>query len=392
MTSDSTQPLRLALVVSNLEFGGAQRQIVELANHLDPAAFDTHVITLSDYVPLAERLADRSRLHVVAKRFKFDVTTPLRLARLLRRLRTEVAHAFLYDAMIATRIAGRLAKVRAIIGSERNTDYHLKRVQMLGYWLTRRQVDLIIANSNAGAAFNQRMLGHSAEQYRVVHNGVDTERFQPAARTAGRAELGLGEGDFVLGMFASFKQQKNHPLLLRAARQLVDEIPSLRLLFVGDELHQSLQASDAYKQSVNALVDELGLRQRCVFVGNRPDPERLYPLCDIKVLPSTREGTPNVLLEAMACGVPIVATDVADNALVAPDGKVGFIVPLNQPDVLADRIRRLHADPQLRDTLGAAGRQWVQKEFSLRRLTEKTAAVYAEALALRSATAGAAHG
>src|SRR5215471_17039059 len=94
-------PIRLTLVVSNLEYGGAQRQIVELANHLDPAEFDVRICSLSPYVPLADDLRDRGRLHVITKRFKFDATVVPRLAAFLRRTRTDVVQSYLFDADIA---------------------------------------------------------------------------------------------------------------------------------------------------------------------------------------------------------------------------------------------------------------------------------------------------
>ena len=145
--------LVVAQVISNLEYGGAQRQVVELANHLNRDRFDVHICSLSEYVPLASQLEDcERRLHVVRKRFKFDFSVVPRLAKLFRSLRADVVHGYLFDAIIASRLAGRMASVGAIIGSERNTDYHIKRRQLLAYRFTRRQVDMIIANSRAGAS------------------------------------------------------------------------------------------------------------------------------------------------------------------------------------------------------------------------------------------------
>jgi glycosyltransferase involved in cell wall biosynthesis len=180
---------RILLVISDLGYGGAERQLVELANHLDRRRFDVHVCSLSDHVPLAGELDDRERrLHIIHKRWTFDVTVVFRLAALLRRLRIDLVHSYLFDAAIAGRLAGRLAGV-TVVGSERNTDYRLKPRQLMAYRLTKRCVDLIIANSRAGAAFNSRVLGHDPALYRVVYNGVNTERFQPRDAAAVRREL-----------------------------------------------------------------------------------------------------------------------------------------------------------------------------------------------------------
>ncbi|GIK23726.1 MAG: hypothetical protein BroJett005_31400 [Ignavibacteriota bacterium] len=378
-------PLRVALVISNLEYGGAQRQVIELANHLDRGAFEVHVCSLSRYVPLAADLEDAAeRLFVLTKRFKFDVSVIWRLAAWLRRIRADVVHSYLFDANIAARLAGRLAGVGAVIGSERNTDYHLKRRQRWAYRATRSCSDLIIANSRAGAQFNQRVLGHPEEHYRVVHNGVDTVRFRPQEKAVIRARLGLTAEAPVVGMFASFKAQKNHPLLLEAARRVLDRRADVKFLLVGDELHGGMHGSDAYKARVFGMIEALGLSRACVLAGNRDDVEDVYCACDVTVLPSLFEGTPNVLLESMSCGVPVVATDVADNAAIAPDGRVGFIVPLGDAGALADRLLRLIEDGELRRRCGAAARRWVESEFSTARLAEKTGTVYREALALRA--------
>src|SRR5262245_25140125 len=115
--SGSPPPRRVLLLISNLEFGGAQRQGGELGNRLDPARFEVHVASLSDYLPLAEGL--RCPVHVVQKRWKFDLTVVPRLARLLRRLRTELIQSYLFDADVAARLAGRLAGA-VVVNAERN--------------------------------------------------------------------------------------------------------------------------------------------------------------------------------------------------------------------------------------------------------------------------------
>jgi glycosyltransferase involved in cell wall biosynthesis len=189
-------------------------------------------------------------------------------------------------------------------------------------------------------------------------------------------------------MFGSFKAQKNHPYLLRAARLIVERIPDVRFLFVGDELYKGMSGSVPYKQRVEALVDDLGLREKCIFAGNKMDVENWYPLCDLTVLPSLFEGTPNVALESMACGVPVVATDVSDNRLVIPDGRTGFIVPLDNEAYLAGRICRLLEDDSLRSQMSDAAREWVTAEFSGPRLAEKTADVYEEILQSRGCKSG----
>ena len=372
---------RVLLLISNLEYGGAQRQVIELANHLDAERFAVSVCSLSSYTPLASSLRDASsRLHIISKHAKFDITVVPRLVALLRRLQIDIIQSYLFDADIAARLAGRLARTRAVVGSERNADYRLRRRHLIAYRLTRRHVDLIIANSHAGAGFSSRVLGHPSRFYEVVHNGVDVQHFAPGSARDVRQELGVGVDEPVVGMFASFKVQKNHPLAFQAARVLLDRLPRARFLFVGDMLFEGMHGSAEYTAQMHRLVDDLRIRPHCLFLGNRLDVARLYRACDVTILPSFFEGTPNALLESMATAVPVVATEVSDNALIVPDGRAGFLVKPADSAALADRLHRLLVDQPLRLALGQAARAWVTEGFSTAALARRTGQVYEELL------------
>lgn len=379
------RPLRVLMVISNLEFGGAQRQVVELANHADPSRLSVSVCSLSGYVPLADGLNARDRqLHVIPKRHKYDYSVVGRLAALIRRLDAEIVHSFLFDADIAARLAGRRTGA-VVVGSERNTDYRLKRRQRIAYRMTHGLVDRIVANSSAGARFNGRLLGYDEPMYRVVHNGVDTKRFAPGDGEVVRRELGIDEDAKVVGMFASFKPQKNHPLFFGAARRIVEAMPKTRFLLVGDMLHGGMHGTDRYHARMERLVEEGNLRRSCIFLGNRRDVDRLYRACDVTVLPSLFEGTPNVLLESMASGVPVVATEISDNAQVVANGETGYLVPTGDEPALAEKVLRILRDKDLRNDMSRMARKWIEERFSLTKLVDKMYAVYAETMVLKRA-------
>jgi glycosyltransferase involved in cell wall biosynthesis len=378
----------VALVVSNLEYGGAERQVVELANRLHGDDFEVHVIALSSYVPLAARLeAGKATLHIVPRKSKYGVGAVLQLARLLRALRAGVVHGFLFDAEIAARLAGKLARVPVIVGSERNADYAMPARKRILYSATAFAMDVCVANSKAGADFNRRLFGHSPSKYRVVYNGVDTARFRPRDRDAIRVRLGIPQAAFCAGVFGSFKPQKNHPLFFKAAAQLVERSPDAFFLIAGDSLESGRRGSIAYKATLMKLVRELALEGRCRFLGNRDDVEELYCACDVTVLPSLHEGTPNVALESMASGVPVIATDVSDNRDVIPHGEAGFIVPPDDVTALTSRLLELRHDPGKRSAMGRFARRWVEERFSLARLAHNTAEVYREIIALKRSSA-----
>lgn len=374
-------PIRILYLVSNLEYGGAQRQLIELANHIDRERFEVRVCSLSNYVPLADRLRTDIPLHINRRRAKLDFTVAPRLVRLLKQHRIDVIHSYLFDANIAARLAGALVRTPIIvINTERNADYPIKRRHLIAYQLTRWRVDRIVANSRSGAVFNARKLGHDPSLYRVVHNGVDLDRFRPRDSGSVRRKLGFSEDERVVGMFASFKPQKNHALFLRASRHVVDRIPATRLLLVGDELYGGMHGSTDCRRDVERLADELQLRDRCVFTGNRDDVESLYCVCDVTVLPSLFEGTPNTVLESMACGVPVVVSKVSDNCHIVRDRHVGYVVPLGDEQTLANRVCTLLLDESARRVMGRAAREWVAQEFSITIAVRKTERIYVELL------------
>ena len=203
----------VVLVVDDLGYGGAERQVVELANSIDRDRFIVHVCALSDHLPLQDQLkGDRNNLHVIRRAVRFDLTVVPRLAHLLRTVNADIVHGYLFRAEITSRLAGRLAGTPLVIGTERSANYHPAIKMALAYKLTRRCVDLVIANSRTGADFNRTAYCQTSVDYRVVHNGVDTERFRPRDRRMVRSELGLPERGTIIGMFASLKPAKNHAM------------------------------------------------------------------------------------------------------------------------------------------------------------------------------------
>lgn len=370
-------PLNVMLLISSLEHGGAERQVIELANHLDPDRFNVTVCSLSSHVPLAANLRNRDRrLVVIEKRRKYDFGLIGRVAREMRARRIDLVHAFLFDAEMTARMAARSGGVRAVVASERNTDYAQPLSHRIGKRLTAKRFDLMIANSEAGKRFNVRTNGVDEARICVIRNGVDVSRFQPMDRTALRAKHGISADAPLVGMIATFKRQKGHADFFRMAANVAERFPEAQFLCVGEPMRDNQQGAEDYHREIQSLVDSLGVRERTIFWGYRADMPEVYNLCDVVVLPSSREGTPNVLLEAMACGVPVVANDVADNRQVVPDGQAGFVVPLGDVSALTDRVRRLLGDAELRRRMGTAGVAWVDREHSLAGLAERTGEAY----------------
>ena len=127
---------------------------------------------------------------------------------------------------------------------------------------------------------------------------------------------------------------------------------------------------------MNDLVDELAIRHLCIFAGNQEHVEEYYRACDLTVLPSNHEGMPNVVLESLASGVPVVATDVSDNKMLLPDREVGFLVEKGNLEQLTERVSTLVADSELRQRMSEYAVTWIEKNFSAQRMAEKMAQTY----------------
>jgi glycosyltransferase involved in cell wall biosynthesis len=379
------KPLPVMLLISGLEHGGAERQVIELHKAMDRRRFEPFICSLSDHVPLAKTLERGRDLVIVPKRWKYDASTIVRVGQLARARRVSVIHSFLFDAEIVARALRRTNVVPVVIASERNTDYAIGPLKSACLSMTRWWFDAMIANSAAGKDFNVRKVGIAPERIHVIRNGVDVERFRPTDGRALRARLGIPERAPLVGMIASFKRQKRHGDFFQAARQVMQQIPDAWFVCVGEPLRDNQQGAGDYHAEMRQLVRSLGLEERMRFAGNQEDMPAAYSACDVTVLTSSREGTPNVLLESMACEVPVVATDIADNGVIVPDNEVGFIVPLGHPDQVADRLARLLSDGARRTMMGRSARAWVTREFSTTTLARRTEDVYTQMLHLRSA-------
>jgi glycosyltransferase involved in cell wall biosynthesis len=385
------RPISVCLLVSSLEFGGAERQVIEMYRSFDPQRIKPLICSLSREMPQARHLPKGGKeVRLVEKRARFDLTVVFRLARVLRQEEIAVVHAFLLDAEIASRLAAPIARVPVVVASERNTDY----VRPLSHWialkLTQPLFDVMVANSHAGKRFNMRTLGLPQSRIEVVHNGVDTQRFHPdrEAGLAFRKQFDLPAEHPVIGMVASFKRQKGHDLFLRMAAQVRNAFPKATFLMVGGAMRENSGESSRCETEIKELTATLNLTDCCRFIPNQTDMRVVYNACDMTVLLSRREGTPNVLLESMACGVPVVATNVADNALLIEEGVTGYTVPPEDSDGAARRVEGLLSNPALRAQMGEAARTRACGKFSLRRAASELEDIYARCLAAKSRAAG----
>ena len=371
----SSDRLRILFCITDLDVGGAEQALVEIATRIAARGHICRVISLAPPPP-----AERARLEVQLRAAEIDVSflhaaavrhaprTVSRLAGDLRAFAPHVVQSFLHHANVlaalAVRRAGRPPLVTGIRVAERRRNLHA--------WLARRTDSLVarhVCVSRAVADFVAREIGLPPEKLVVIPNGVDISKFENAEPLPHKA-LGVPPDGRVIAYLGRLDRQKRLDWLLNRMPAITDRLPEHHLVLVGEgPEHDPLQAS----------VQRLGIEQRVHFVGWRNDIPSVLGAADMLLLTSEWEGLPNVLLEAMAAGRPIVTTGAEGVDELLTDGREEQIVALDDEAGFIARVVRLGTDPALAARLGAANQQrarlfsWEAAAAAYERLYDLTA-------------------
>lgn len=355
-------PLRVMFVITSMPVGGAETLLVQLVRRMDPSRFWPGVCCLKHPGPLGETLQGEVPLWSGLLAHKYDLRVLPRLTLLLRRRRTDavVTVGTGGDKMFWGRLAGWLAGVPVICSALHSTGLP-DRVEFLNRLLVPI-TDAFIAVAQPHARYLAEHEGCPAHKVRVIPNGVDVERFRPQPpNPALRTALGLPPGAPVVGIVAALRPEKNHTLFLQAAAKLLAEIPQAHFLIVGD---------GPARQALEKTTAELGLAPAVHFLGTRSDIPEILALCDVFVLSSHMEANPVSILEAAACGKPVVATRVGSVPETVHEGNTGYLVPPGDAAAMADRILCLLRNPRQARAMGQRARQHVCAHWSIQRMIE----------------------
>ena len=302
-----------------------------------------------------------------------DLSLVPRLVALFRRIRPDLLHTRNWPTIEGV-AAGRLAGIRRIVHGEHGVNLDeadgLVRRRALGRRAAYPLVDRVIAVSEAVRDRIRRRTGAAPSKVVAIPNGVDTELFLPGDGAAARQRLGLSAANRVIGAVGRLDPVKDHATLFRAFAELAPARPDLRLVLVGDGPHSG---------DLRVLARELDLADRILMAGARDDLPDLLRAFDVFALPSRTEGLSNTLLEALASGIPAVATRVGGNPEVL-DGVGGALVPPADPAALAEAVAALLDDPAARARAGREGRERVVRRFSLPAMTDAYDRLYRELL------------
>jgi len=365
----------IAHLVHRFDVGGLENGVVNLINHLPADRYRHTVIALTE---ASESF--RARLHnpmvpvyALHKREGHDLGLYGRCWALLRQLQPAIVHTRNLAALEMqwpAWLAGVRARVHGEHGWDRDPALLNARQHRLRRWL-RPWVSHYIALSGEIADYLETWIGVAPARISRIINGVDSQRFRPGHDRSLLPPGFAPSGTLVIGTVGRLEKVKDQPNLVRAFIRLVETVPEarqrLRLVIVG---------AGSLRAEIESLLNGAGLRNLAWLPGARDDvPEWLRTL-DLFVLPSQAEGISNTILEAMACGLPVVATAVGGNAELVMDGATGRLVPANDPQALAAALGELIDDLERMSAYGAAGRRRVEERFSMDAMTAAYLRVY----------------
>jgi glycosyltransferase involved in cell wall biosynthesis len=372
--------IKVVHLITSLDSGGAEMMLVKLLTGIDRARFTGCVVSMTDRGRLVDTIQSL-RIPVHTLGFRRGVPSLrgfLEFLSLLRRERPHILQTWLYHADLMGLVGSRLCAVPRLAWNLRSSHVDMTCYSRLSGVVLRaaahlaRWPDVVIVNSHAGKA-SHTSLGYHPRKWAVIPNGFDVKRYQPDrdARVDVRRELGCRPDAPLIGLVARYDPMKDHETFLRAAALITKRTPEVRFVLVGRDV-------DGRNQTLVRTIAALGLDKVVSLLGERTDVPRIMASLDLFSLSSAfGEGSPNVVGEAMACGVPCVVTDVGDAARIV--GETGTVVPPRSPAALADAWSALLAlGAGERARLGGAARRRIEADFALPDIVARYESLYEE--------------
>jgi len=380
MTTSYQRTENILFVIGSLEVGGAESQMTTLINQLHGYKYCCKVFVLQQDGPLNQYLQNLDVSIYDGGLKKGDlIKAPWKLIRAewrllmtVLRLKPIVVHSFLPLVTLMGALAGRMARVPLVITSRRALGKHQERYIIL------RPFDLLASLLSHRVTVNSQAVWKDAlerdhidlKKLVLIHNGVDVHKFNLARhfRKEVRQKLGIKPQERVIIVIANLIPYKGHKDLLEAAQKVLKKIPQTVFLLVGEDR--------GIGRDLKKMAIDLGIASRVQFLGLRHDISSLMVASDLSVLSSHEEGFSNVILESMAAGLSIVATNVGGNPEAIEDGVTGWLVPPGNPVTMAEKIIDLLSDPQRAKSWGNQGRKRVEKIFTIERMVEEHVKLY----------------
>lgn len=358
--------MRILHLVNSLDPGGMENGVCNIAAGLDPLGIETHVACLERCGAFSSRIPGTRRIHLLYKSGGFSLRAAWNLARLLRRMRPSILHTHNLGPLIYAGIAtlgGRTAKI-----------LHGEHSQLMPWELEPRRIRQrrhlykacrAIHTVSREQVTELKELGFPASKISSIPNGVDTVRFSPGDRAAARIALGIPQTAKIIGLVGRFGKFKRHDALIHSLPAIQTYFPDVCLLLVG--------GGGSEEERIRKLA---GGNPRICFTGYRSDPESCYRAMDLLIVPSINEGMSNATLEAMSCGVAVLANEGCGNEEIITTNQDGRIASLATLEDIATQIIALLGAPATLSLLGENGRITVRTRFSIETMLSAYASIY----------------
>lgn len=365
-----SEPVPIAFCITDLDRGGAELALVALVTRLDPERWAPHVFCLTHRGRLAETLEEAGIPVTCLHLQRWNLPAVLwRLRRGLRHVRPQVVQTFLYHANILGRLAARMAGVSCVVSGVRVAEQRSRLRLLIDRW-TQFLVRKHVCVSEGVARFSIDRGGLPRPKVVVIPNGVDYEKFAGATPTDLEG-LGVPAGSVTILFVGRLEHQKAPEVLVAAVAPLLQADRKRHVLLVGSGPDEARLREQAARL---AVADQLH------FAGRRDDVAGLMAAADCLVLPSRWEGMPNVVLEAMAAGLPVVATAVEGIDELLGRGNCGRIVPVDHPIALAEALNEFLQTREERKRIGLAAQLYVREHFTWNAVAAAYSDLYAELL------------
>lgn len=371
------KPPHIAHIIYHLGVGGLENGLVNLINHIPADRYRHTIISLKGVSDFHKRL-NRADTEIIAlnKREGHDLQVYGRLFKVLKQLNPDIAHTRNLATM-ETQVIAAAAGVKRRVHGEHGRDVFDLEGKNWKYNLLRKSIRPLVHHFITVSKDLQNWVIDTVKARPAcvsqIYNGVEQRRFQSdKGFLAETFPQGFLEGKpFILGSVGRMAAVKDYPSLIHAFLLLLEKIPKsgrpLRLLIVGDGVA---------KAQCMSMLHSAGVARLAWFTGERDDVPQLMRAMDLFALPSLGEGISNTILEAMASGLPVVATRVGGNVELVRENETGLLVPPSNPSALADAIFKYHQNEAMRSSHGQLAREVIERQFSMQAMIDGYLAVY----------------
>lgn len=360
--------IKVAHVVPSFDVGGLENGVINLINNMDDKKFKHALYVLNGKATAQERITKDIEVHILAKKPGNDLLLPFKLSRLFKTFKPDIIRTYAWGAWLEGLLGGILYGSKCTIHSEHGFIIN----KLCKTPLRRRLAQCIAAKFTTKIIAVSSSIKDSLTSYSWIHedkivvidNGVDTEKFKPCKDNINfRTTYNLAENTCLIGIVARLDPVKDIGTAINSIRKLADA-------------HIFIVGGGPEREKLEALSKQSSLEKRVHFLGERNDVSTLLHEFDLYVLTSLREGTSNTLLEAMAAGLPIIATNVGGNPILIDEAKTGYLINPKDPDALAAHIKTFLNNSEEFIQIGKNARNKAVSTYSLIVMVKKYEDLY----------------